>query len=166
MEKDRGLVAVSRTVNNTKKTNCSLCGYLCGLTAHMVDGRIGRLEPDPSRYPYEAAIVKGCTRCRSNLELLDHPMRLNYPMKRAGARGSGQWERISWDQALDDIAAKLNALRKNYGPETLATSIGGPHPVYWPLHRFMNLFGSPNNMGRQPTEIPTEAAGRLLCSLF
>ena len=90
-----------------KKTNCSLCGYLCGLTAHMADGRIARLEPDPSRYPYNAAIVKGCARCRRNLELLDHPMRLNYPMRRVGERGSGRWERISWDQALDEIAARL-----------------------------------------------------------
>jgi thiosulfate reductase/polysulfide reductase chain A len=135
------------SVSRTKKTNCSLCGYLCGLSAHLADGRIARLEPDPSRYPYNAAIVKGCARCRRNLELLDHPMRLNYPMKRVGERASGRWERISWDQALDEIAARLKALREDHGPETLATSIGGPHTAYWPLHRFMNLFGSPNNMG-------------------
>ena len=131
----------------TKKTNCSLCGYLCGLTAHMADGRIARLEPDPSRYPYNAAIVKGCARCRRNLEILDHPMRLNYPMRRVDERGSGRWERISWGQALDEIAARLNRLKEKHGPETLATSVGGPHTAYWPLHRFMNLFGSPNNMG-------------------
>jgi thiosulfate reductase/polysulfide reductase chain A len=135
------------SASETKKTNCSLCGYLCGLTARMADGTIARLEPDPSRYPYNTAIVKGCARCRRNLELLDHPMRLNYPMKRVGERGSGRWERISWDQALDEIAARLKRLKEEYGPETLATAIGGPHTVYWPLHRFMNLFGSPNNMG-------------------
>jgi thiosulfate reductase / polysulfide reductase chain A len=135
------------SVSRTTKTNCSLCGYLCGLTAHVADGRIARLEPDPSRYPYNAAIVKGCARCRRNLEFLNHPMRLNYPMKRVGIRGSGRWERITWDQALDEITARLTGLKEDYGPETLATSIGGPHTVYWPLHRFMNLFGSPNNMG-------------------
>ena len=133
--------------SRTTKTNCSFCGYLCGLTAHMTDGRIARLEPDASRYPYDVAIVKGCARCRRNLEFLDHPMRLNYPMKRVGERGSGEWERISWDQALDEIAARLKALKEEHGPQTLATAIGGPHTVYWPLHRFMNLFGSPNNMG-------------------
>ena len=74
-------------------------------------------------------------------------MRLNYPMRRVGERGSGRWERISWDQALDEIAARLKALKEKHGPETLATGIGGPHTAYWPLHRFMNLFGSPNNMG-------------------
>jgi thiosulfate reductase / polysulfide reductase chain A len=50
-------------------------------------------------------------------------------------------------EALDDIAGRLQALRERFGPETLATSIGGPHATYWPLHRFMNLFGSPNNVG-------------------
>ncbi len=134
-------------VSQTKKTNCSLCGYLCGLTAHMADDAIARLEPDPSRYPYDEAIVKGCARCRRNLEILDHPMRLNYPMKRVGERGSGKWERISWDQALDEIGGRLTRLKEEYGPETLATSIGGPHTAFWPLHRFMNLLGSPNNMG-------------------
>jgi thiosulfate reductase/polysulfide reductase chain A len=135
------------SASRTKKTNCSLCGYLCGLTAHMAEGKITRLDPDPSRYPYNRAIVKGCARGRRNLELLDHPTRLNYPMRRVGERGSGRWERISWDQALDEIASRLTGLKEDYGPETLATSIGGPHTVYWPLHRFMNLFGSPNNMG-------------------
>ena len=56
-------------------------------------------------------------------------------------------EQVSWAAALDDIAARLQVLKERFGPETLATSIGGPHATYWPLHRFMNLFGSPNNMG-------------------
>ncbi len=129
------------------KTNCRLCGYLCGLVAHVRAGRVIALEPDPSRYPYDERIVRGCPRCQSNLELLDHPDRINYPLKRAGARGGGDWQRVSWEQALDEIAARLQTLADRYGPETLATSIGGPHSAYWPMHRFLNLFGSPNNMG-------------------
>ncbi len=50
-------------------------------------------------------------------------------------RGSGRYRRPA------------QSLKERYGPETLATSIGGPHATYWPLHRFMNLFGSPNNIG-------------------
>ncbi len=129
------------------KTNCRLCGYLCGLIAHVDQGRVVALEPDPSRYPYDAGIVRGCRRCQINLELLDHPDRINFPLKRVGERGSGAWKQISWDQALDEIAHRLTELSDEYGPETLATSIGGPHSVYWPLHRFLNLFGSPNNIG-------------------
>ena len=129
------------------RTNCRLCGYLCGLTAKVEAGRVIALEPDPSRYPYDEGIVRGCQRCQSNLTLLDHPDRINYPLKRVGKRGSGEWKRITWGQALDEIAEKLYTLAEEHGPETLATSIGGPHSVYWPLHRFLNLFGSPNNLG-------------------
>ena len=64
-----------------------------------------------------------------------------------GERGSGQWERVSWDEALDEIAGRLKALADKHGPGTLASMIGGPHTSFWPLHRFMTLFGSPNNMG-------------------
>lgn len=129
------------------RTNCRFCGYLCGLTATVVDGRVTAMEPDPSRYPNDAGIQRGCRRWRAILEFLDHPDRVNYPLKRVGERGSGAWERVSWEEALDDIAARLKELRDRLGAESLATSIGGPHAVYWPLHRFMNLFGSPNNMG-------------------
>ncbi len=129
------------------RTNCRLCSYLCGLEAVIRNGRIAELRPDPSRYPYDGSIVKGCRRFHSNLEFLNHPERINYPLKRAGARGSGKWEQVSWEDALDDIAERLTALKKAYGAETLATSIGGPHTTFWPLHRFMNLFGSPNNLG-------------------
>ena len=130
-----------------RRTNCRLCGYLCGLIASVEAGRVTAVEPDPSRYPYDAAIQRGCRRWRAIPEFLDHPARVNYPLKRAGERGSGQWQQVSWAEALDDIAARLQDLRTRFGPETLATSIGGPHATYWPLHRFMNLFGSPNNMG-------------------
>lgn len=75
------------------------------------------------------------------------PDRVNWPLRRVGERGSGKWERVSWEVALDDIAERLAALAAESGPETLASAIGGPHASFWPLHRFMNLFGSPNNMG-------------------
>ncbi len=54
---------------------------------------------------------------------------------------------MSWDEALDDIARRLKELIAEHGAGTLASMIGGPHTSFWPLHRFMNLFGSPNNMG-------------------
>jgi thiosulfate reductase/polysulfide reductase chain A len=132
------------------RANCRFCGYLCGLIATVEQGRVIEIEPDPNRYPYDASLQRGCQRWKANLEFLDHPERVNYPLKRAGERGSGEWQRVSWDVALEDIAARLQGLKERYGPETLATCIGGPHATYWPLHRFMNLFGSPNNIGIGP----------------
>lgn len=129
------------------RTNCRFCGYQCGLLATVEDGRVITVEPDPSQYPCDESIQRGCRRWRLAPEFIDHPKRVNYPLKRVGERGSGQWQQITWEQALDEIAGKLQSLRESYGPEMLATCIGGPHAVYWPLHRFMNLFGSPNNVG-------------------
>jgi anaerobic selenocysteine-containing dehydrogenase len=139
--------AQNHCIREQRKTNCSMCSYLCGLEASMEKGKIIHLEPDPERYPYDAAIVYGCRRFHANLELLDHRDRLNYPLKRKADRGANQWRRISWEQALDEISAILLDLKDRFGGETLATSIGGPHTAFWPLHRFMNLFGSPNNIG-------------------
>ena len=130
-----------------KPTNCHFCGYLCAFTATVEDGRVIDLAPDPTRYPYDERIVRGCPRWRMNLEVLDDPARINGPLRRRGARGSNEWEHMSWDEALDDIATRLAALKEEYGPETLASMIGGPHASFWPLHRFMSLFGSPNNAG-------------------
>lgn len=130
-----------------RKTNCRLCSYLCGLIANIDNGKITSLEPDPERYPYDASLVNGCYRFHSNLEFLEHQERLNYPLKRVGERGSNQWTRISWEQALDEISEKLLQLKDQFGAETLSTSIGGPHTTFWPQHRFLNLFGSPNNVG-------------------
>ncbi len=130
-----------------KPTNCHFCGYLCAFVATVEDGRVVDLEPDSTRYPYDEKIVRGCRRWRMNLDALDDPARINYPLRRIGKRGENAWERVSWDEALDDIAARLRELACAHGPATLASAIGGPHASFWPLHRFMSLFGSPNNMG-------------------
>ena len=130
-----------------KPTNCHFCGYCCAFLATVENGRVVDLVPDTSRYPYSERILAGCRRWRMNLDVLDSPRRVNWPLRRVGERGSGEWERVSWDEALDDIATRLDALRAQHGSGTLASAIGGPHASFWPLHRFMSLFGSPNNMG-------------------
>ena len=134
-------------MSEIKPTNCHFCGYCCAFLATVEDGRVTDLKPDPTRYPYDERILAGCRRWRMNLDVLDSPRRVNWPLRRVGERGSGEWERVSWDEALDDIAERLDALRAEHGPGTLASMIGGPHASFWPLHRFMSLFGSPNNMG-------------------
>lgn len=134
-------------MSEIKPTNCHFCGYCCALLATVEDGRVVDLQPDPSRYPYDARVLAGCRRWRMNLDVLDSPRRVNHPLRRRGERGSGEWDRVTWDEALDDIAARLDALAQEHGPATLASAIGGPHASFWPLHRFMSLFGSPNNMG-------------------
>lgn len=133
---------------DVRKGNCQLCGYFCGAKVTLNgSGGIASVKPDPDRYPYDVAVMAGCRRFAANREILDHPGRINYPLKRSGQRGSGAWQRISWDQAMNEIAERLHELKARFGAESLATCISAPHTVYWPLHRFLNLWGSPNNIG-------------------
>ena len=75
-----------------KRTLCFGCHSNCGLVATVEDGKITKLEGD-----LECPINQGkvCERVGYQLEWLDHPKRLNYPLKRVGSRGSGKWERLS-----------------------------------------------------------------------
>ena len=79
--------------------------------------------------------------------------RLLYPQKRVGARGEGRFERISWDQALDEIADKLKVIRDQYGAEALAMFIGtrtGILDYRATTKMFAQLFGTPNKDGTDP----------------
>lgn len=135
------------SVREKKPTNCHFCGYLCAFIATVEEGRVVDIEPDASRYPYDETITRSCRRWRMNLDFIDAENRINHPLRRKGDRGAGEWERVTWDEALDDIEKRLKTLFDEHGSRTLASAIGGPHTNYWPLHRFMNLVGSPNNMG-------------------
>jgi len=78
------------------------------------------------------------------LDLVYHPDRLQYPQRRVGARGSGQWHRISWDQALDEISERLLAIRDQFGAEAIALGTGtGRHHIRW-VSRFGHALGTPN----------------------
>lgn len=67
-----------------------------------------------------ALCIKGAT----IPDVMYHPARLLYPMKRLGARGEGKWQRISWDEALDTIAQNLKSIKEKYGPEAIHVSCG------------------------------------------
>lgn len=89
----------------------------------------------------------GCLRRNAAREYIYHPDRIRFPLKRVGERGENKWQRITWDQALDEIANKLKELRGKYGPETLFITQGTARSTSWTGPRFINLFGSPNVVG-------------------
>lgn len=123
-----------------KKAICFFCKPRCIVNVHVKDGRLIRVEP--SRY-------RGC-RTAAAREWFYHPDRLNFPLKRAGERGEGKWQQISWDQALDEVAAKLSELREKYGAEAVAESAGTSRTYEELRTRFMHLFGSPNMTAIDP----------------
>ena len=129
-----------------KKGWCGPCHHRCGLNVILKDGKASKIVGD-KEHPLSRGFT--CARGRMILEHLYHKDRINYPLKRKGERGENEWQRISWQQALDEIADKLNNLKEKYGAETLAFAHGTYRTYGWPLKRFFNLFGSPNIMGAQ-----------------
>jgi len=83
---------------------------------------------------------------------LYHPERLLYPLKRVGKRGEGKWKRVSWDEALDEIAIKLKKVRDSGHPEKFAFHQGRQRSKD-ALKRFLNAFGT-----------KTQLSHRSLCS--
>ena len=124
-----------------KRALCFASHANCGVLATVEDGKITKLEGDP-----DCAVSDGrvCERMDFQIEWLDHPKRCNYPLKRVGDRGSGKWERITWDQACKEIGEKMRYLADEYGPETVIFSHGTDRTDEWYEGRFFNLYGSPN----------------------
>jgi len=97
-----------------------VCGPGCGIIAHVKDGVLVKTEPGD--FPGNRHI---CARGLAYPKWVYHPDRLKYPLKRAGQRGEGKWERISWDEALDLIARKLNEIGAAHSPASRAWVVGG-----------------------------------------
>ena len=91
----------------------STCGHNCGgrcvVNAHVVDGRITKISTQSGRWNPHMPPLPACARGIGQVERTYHPDRLLYPMRRTGPRGSGHWEQIDWDEALDEAAAQLVA---------------------------------------------------------
>ncbi len=105
-----------------RTTSAFDCGGRCPLRLHVRDRVITRVEGDDSK---ESEQLRACLRCRAYRSFVHHPDRLKYPMKRAGAKGEGKFERISWDEALDTIAEKLGHVKETFGNAGIFLVSGG-----------------------------------------
>jgi len=126
------------------KTICQGCYYYCGLNVSVDRDRIVRIDGMPE-HPVNRGTI--CPKGLAAQQLVTDPRRLTEPMRRVGKRGSGQWETISWDAALDLVASTLDAARREHGPESLVYHRGhapGWVTTYNYVTRFMSAFGSPN----------------------
>ncbi|MBP1692739.1 MAG: molybdopterin oxidoreductase [Chloroflexi bacterium] len=126
---------------------CALCVSRCGSIGVIENERFVALEPDPSHPTGKALCAKG----RAAPELVYHPDRLLYPLKRTRPKGDSDpgWHRISWDEALNLTATRLRRIAEEHGPESVVFSAVSPSTsasddsVAW-IQRLMNAFGSPN----------------------
>lgn len=93
------------------------CPSACALDVEVIDGRsIGRVRGSKVQ-TYTAGVV--CAKVARYAERIHHPERLLYPMRRTGAKGSGQFARIAWDEALDEIAARFDAAEREFGAQSV-----------------------------------------------
>ncbi|QCI68077.1 molybdopterin-containing oxidoreductase family protein [Phreatobacter stygius] len=93
------------------------CPSACSLDIEVIDGRtIGRVHGD-ARQSYTAGVV--CAKVARYAERTYHPDRLLHPLIRKGPKGSGEFQRISWDEALDITAARLLEAEARHGSETV-----------------------------------------------
>jgi anaerobic selenocysteine-containing dehydrogenase len=126
---------------------CALCTAHCATVATGENGRVTRLDPDDD-HPNGGVI---CIKGKAAPELVYNTDRLNYPLKRTQPKGDPNpgWQRVSWDEALDDIARRLTSIRDRHGAKAVALAKGTKSGTSvddverW-LGRFLYLFGSPN----------------------
>ncbi|MGL9723961.1 DmsA/YnfE/YnfF family dimethyl sulfoxide reductase [Sodalis sp. (in: enterobacteria)] len=114
-------IAPAAAQDNVVWSMCSVnCGSRCALRLHVRDDEVYWVETDHTGDDqYGDHQVRACLRGRSIRRRMNHPDRLNYPMKRVGKRGEGKFERISWDEALDTLSANLKRIVKDYGNEAV-----------------------------------------------
>ena len=123
------------------KSVCRICHGGCGARLYVEDGKLVKVKGDP-----DSPLSKGwmCIKGLNTPEIVNHPDRLTSPLKRKGERGSGEWEEVSWDVVLDEIASKVDQIRKESGSESIALGQGTGRHHYLHTVRFANALGTPN----------------------
>lgn len=120
---------------------CEMCFWRCQLVGKLRDGKLVKLEGNSKSIDNGASI---CARGNAGVKLLYDPDRLKYPMKNIGKRGAPVWKRISWEEALNECATRLQGVIKQYGPHGIAIFPHGASATY-PMHYFERVVGTPNN---------------------
>ncbi len=139
-----------RTPDQVVAGGCTICFNCCPTQYHLKDGKVIRVTGNEDDPQWKGKV---CPKSQFLLQLHNSPDRLTQPLKRVGERGEGKFEPISWDQALDEIAAKLDAVRAEHGPEALALFAGtrtGTLTRKGYIRLFTQMWGTPNFTDTEP----------------
>ncbi len=121
MPKDQPIVDTSPKVSDeVRKTTCYMCACRCGINVHMKDGKVAYIEGNKD-HPVNQGVL--CAKGSAGIMQVNAPSRLKAPLKRVGPRGSGEFEEITWEEALTIATDWLAPLRKT-NPEKLAFFTG------------------------------------------
>ena len=123
------------------KSNCRMCHGGCGVLVYKKKDKVAKISGDP-KCPINHSTL--CAKGIASIQLVYHPDRLTYPLKRLGPKGSGRWDRISWDEALNIIAARILTYTEKFGAESIVMGYGTGRENEAVIYRFANLLGTPN----------------------
>jgi len=126
-------------------TICFGCTTHCGVIGWVEGDRVRLIEGNPLDPNSQGTI---CSKANGLISATEYPERLLYPMRRVGPRGSGRWKRISWDEALDEIADRMRPLREAGTPERFVFQYGRDK-TKGVSKRFTDAFGTPHRLNRR-----------------
>ncbi len=153
----------------TKREHKTHCSYMdhggCGLIVTVENGRVKKIKGDPQGWLNQGY---ACPKGLNAHHRLYHPDRLTHPLRRKGPRGSGSWERVSWDEALAEMAERMDAIRQKDGARAMAFGVGMPKGLdHFAMIRLANTFGSPNLVAIQDVcHAPREITGVHTCGFY
>lgn len=138
-------MTISVDAGNPEKTRysvCTICDIGCQLRPETRDGKLVAMKAHDNPMLAKNVCYKGI----AAPDIHNHAERLTVPLKRVGERGADQWEEISYEQAMDEIAERLKSIVDQHGPESFAVSTSGwnTQTTHSMDRRFMNALGSPN----------------------
>ncbi|MEG0756782.1 MAG: molybdopterin-dependent oxidoreductase, partial [Raoultibacter sp.] len=99
---------------------CRQCYGRCALFGHVKDGRVMKIEGNPDLFS-EGTL---CSRAFAIPQGMYNPLRVRYPQKRVGEKGSGQWKRITWEEAYEEAAERYTKIGEEHGWHTIAHQYG------------------------------------------
>lgn len=119
---------------------CDMCPWRCGIVVQSVGDRVYKIDGNPAD-PKSGGTI--CARGQGGVSFMYDPDRLQAPMVRTGERGEGKFKEVTWTEALDASAEKLNAIAAEYGPESIAV-FGHTSGDFWFADYFAQALGTPN----------------------
>ncbi len=136
--------------DRVEPAGCNICFNCCSAKFHFKGNDLVQITGND-----EDPVLKGrlCPKAQMTLQMYHSEHRLKRPLKRTGKRGEGKFEPISWEQALDEIAGKLEGVRDRWGPEALALFVGtrtGLITKNGYVRLFQQMWGTPNIAGTDP----------------
>ena len=119
---------------------CDMCPWRCGIIAQSVGDQVFKIDGNPADPKSRGKL---CARGQGGVSFMYDPDRLRAPMMRTGERGEGKFKEVTWTEALDAAAEKINAIAAEYGPESVAV-FGHTAGDYWFADYWAQAFGTPN----------------------